>query len=111
METKVTTASIRIAISHQYSTFEVAMNLDNTEGISTLEIEQSRKQCHDLATNAVTDYKAQLALSPKDQQKALQKRIDELKSSIGVKDNVDASKIEGLPLYEGKNNPDKKGSK
>lgn len=57
MQTKTTSASVRILRSHDYNHFETSMHLENEQGISVEEIEQARKKCAMLCDQAVDQYK------------------------------------------------------
>lgn len=103
METKVTTASVRIALSHQYSTFEVAMNLENTDGITEQEIENVRKSAQKLANDAVNEYRNMPNSNPKIELQRVEQKINDIKKMIGKEpEKVDPKVIEAvekLPLY------------
>lgn len=103
METKITTASVRIALSHNYSTFEVAVNLENENGISIEDIDNARKQSQLLATNAVNEYKGSAIQNPKIEIQRIEKKLDELKKLTGNTDEVvdpkAVAEIQSLPAY------------
>jgi len=44
-------------LSYDYSHFEASMSLENESGISTIEIDNARKDCQRLADKAVSQYK------------------------------------------------------
>lgn len=105
METKVTTASIKIALSHQYSVFEVAMNLENPEGITVNEIDSARLNCQTLAQRAVDEYKLNPAMNPKAELFKVEKKLEEIKNFVGRKGDplADAKaeeEIKSLPDYQ-----------
>lgn len=106
MNTKITTASVRIALSHQYSTFEVAMNLENTEGISSEDIESARKTAQKLANDAVNEYKNLPNSNPKIELQRVEQKIKEIKKMVEKEpEPVDPKVIEeikNLPSYESK---------
>lgn len=104
--TKITTASIRIALSYQYSTFEISAQLENSEGISTKDIEDTRQTVQALATEAVNDFKRLPNSNVKDEIKTIENKIEKLKAVISEKieqpevtDPKEIEKIEKLPLY------------
>ncbi|MDR3551250.1 MAG: hypothetical protein P4L31_07595 [Candidatus Babeliales bacterium] len=103
--TKITSASIRIALSHNYSTFEVVLNLDNPEGIEASEIEKNRIICQTLATEAVNDYKRQPNANPKEELKRVENKLADIKALINEKpeekpaDPKEIAAVEALPLY------------
>jgi hypothetical protein len=105
-ETKVTTANVRVMISHNYSNFEVAMQLENVNGINPTEIELARMDCQRLATDAVDQYKNANAATPAQEIERLENKIADIKATIGkhkeVTDPIEVAKIENLPLYDGK---------
>jgi hypothetical protein len=57
METKVKSASVKVMLSYDYSHFEASMSLENDEGLTTKEIDESRKSCQRLTLKAVEQYK------------------------------------------------------
>lgn len=108
VETKVTTASVRIMLSHSYCNFEVSMELNNENGIQSNEIELARIDCQKLAQDAVNEYKKAPNANPKEELKRVEKKIEEIKSSISEKvngkeitDPKEIEQIEKLPLYKG----------
>lgn len=106
METKITTASIRIALSYQYSTFEVSAQLENENGITNEDIAKVRKDIQLLATEAVNEYRIHPNVNAKDEVKKLENKVKELKAIVApekeVKDNATTEEIEKLPLYKTK---------
>lgn len=106
METKITTASVRIALSHNYSIFEVALNLENEQGISPSEIEKARVHAQQLALGAVNDYKGTITLPPKEELQRVQTRLNEISKLVDKKekpvDPKEVQQIESLPLYQPK---------
>lgn len=103
METKITTANIRIALSHQYSTFEVSAQLSNENGIDIVDIEKARKDCQKLANDAVNEFKNLPNSSPKVELQRVENKLAELKKMIDPKkeraDNATPEEVENLPLY------------
>lgn len=57
METKITTASVKVMLSYDYSHFEASMSLENEGGLSMKDIDNARKDCQRLADKAVAQYK------------------------------------------------------
>lgn len=57
METKITTASVKVMLSYDYCHFETSMSLENESGISTKDIDNARKDCQRLSDKAVSQYK------------------------------------------------------
>jgi len=107
-QTKITTASIRIALAFQYSTFEVSLNLDNPNGILKSEIELARIDCQSLANNALNEYKALPSQNPKEELKKIENKVAQLKELVNGKqpekepDPKEIAEIEKLPLYQPK---------
>jgi len=110
MKTKTTTASIRIALSHNYSTFEVALNLENPDGINTEDIAAARITAQALANDAVNEYKRLPNATIKDEIKKVENKIGEIKRmAVGIPEEEvkaepeptaeELAKVESLPLY------------
>lgn len=57
MQTKRTTASVKVMLSYDYSHFEASMSLENEDGLSIKDIDEARKDCQRLADKAVSQYK------------------------------------------------------
>lgn len=57
METKITSASVKVMLSYDYSHFETSMSLENEAGLSMKDIDSARKECQRLADKAVKQYK------------------------------------------------------
>jgi hypothetical protein len=57
MSTKITSTSVKVMQSYNYCHFEVAMSLENEEGLSTADIDEARKKCQRLTDKAVQQYK------------------------------------------------------
>lgn len=59
MTTYTTTksASVKVMLSYDYCHFEVAMALENDNGIEIIDIDEARKDCQRLADKAVRQYK------------------------------------------------------
>lgn len=106
METIIKMASIRIALSHSYSTFEVSCQLENENGITNDDIAKARKDMQTLATDAVNEYRVHPNINAKDEVRKLENKVKELKSIINpekqTKDNTTTEEIEKLPLYKTK---------
>lgn len=107
MKTKITTASVRIALSHQYSTFEVALNLENPEGINETDIKTARVTAQSLANEAVNEYKNLPNSNPKIELQRVEQKIKDIKKMVESKepekfDPEEIAKVEALPLYQGK---------
>lgn len=105
-DTKLTSATIRIALSHNYSTFEISSTLENQNGITTKEIEDCRQTCQALVADAVNDYKRMPNTPIKDQIKEIENKIEKVKAVISEKiepeevtDPKEIAEIEKLPLY------------
>lgn len=56
-ETKISSASVKVMLSYDYSHFEVSMTLENDEGLTKKKIDEARKDCQRLADRAVEQYK------------------------------------------------------
>lgn len=61
--TKITTASVRVNQTFNYSNFEVAMTLENPEGINNQEITNALSSCQQLANDAVSEYKVKAGVT------------------------------------------------
>lgn len=107
MATKVTTASVRIALSHQYSTFEVVMNMENPDGITTKEIENTREIAQALAVDSVNEYKRLSNTNPKIELARVENKLADIKSLIkeldkgepGKVNPVEIARVEAMPMY------------
>lgn len=56
METKITSASVKVMQSYNYCHFEVSMAVENENGLSNLDIDNARKDCQRLTDKAVLQY-------------------------------------------------------
>ena len=65
MKTTITSASVKIMLSYDYSHFEVSMSLEDKDGILKSEIDDARKQCQKLADKAVGQYKTAKEMAAK----------------------------------------------
>lgn len=107
--TKLTTASIRIALSHSYSTFEIALNLENPDGINTEDVAAARVTAQALANDALNEYKRQPNANVKDEIKRVENKIQDIKKMVAgpdeelksepVVDPKEVARVESLPLY------------
>lgn len=116
MNATIKTASVRVMLSHNYSNFEVSMNIENENGIEVTDIDEARKQCQSLATAAVAEYKALPGLNPKVELQRVENKLAEIKKLVTAKepepvDPKEVAKIESLPLYQGKKAEAKKPAK
>lgn len=100
--TKITSTSIRIALSYMFNTFEVTTNIENENGITTEEIDSTRKATQQLAQKSVDEYK----LSPNTDLKGELKKIDQKVKDIAkmvkrpeVIDPIEVENIQNLPAY------------
>lgn len=102
-ETKITTANIRIALSHQYSTFEISAQLENPEGVTTKDIENARQVVQALANDALNEYKRTPNQNPTEELKRIEKKLEEIKKLTGNSDEVvdpkEVAAIQSLPAY------------
>jgi hypothetical protein len=57
MTTIITTASVKVMLSYDYSHFEASMSIENENGLTMQEIDEARKKCQRLADKAVGQYK------------------------------------------------------
>lgn len=85
--TKITSASVRVSLSCNYNTFEVALNIENQDGLDPEEITEFRLKAQDMANEAVEDYK--LTYQPESQVKPISK-----------KDNISVAEIEKMPTWQ-----------
>lgn len=103
METIITTASVRIALSHQYSTFEVAMNLENPIGISSDDIKKARECAQKLANEAVNEYKQLPGGNAKVELARVEQKIKDIKKMVEKEpepiDPKVVEEIKNLPPY------------
>ena len=106
METKITSASLRISLSQNYNTFEVALTIENQDGLTLEEIEAFRMQAQEQASAAVEDYK--VTMQPVVEKPFVKAAFKANKQVINVseqddepplKDNASIDEIEKLPLY------------
>lgn len=102
--TIITTASVRIALAHNYSTFEVSMNLENPEGVTQTDIDKARLDCQTLATQSVNEYKSVASGNVKQEIESIENRLKGLKQMLGkqlpeVTDPKEIEKIEKMPVY------------
>lgn len=65
MDTKIKTASVKVMLSYDYSHFECAMSVENDEGLSMNNIDETRKMCQRLADKAVGQYKTAKSMAAK----------------------------------------------
>ena len=65
MDTKIKDASVKVMLSYDYSHFEVAMTLENDNGLTLKEIDEARKNCQRLADKAVSQYKTAKLMAAK----------------------------------------------
>ena len=105
METKITTSSVRVALSHNYSTFEVTLNLENPEGITIDEISSARSQAQELATEAVNEYKRTPNVNAKEEVKRIENKLNDLKKFIekdepAATDPEEIKRVENLPMFD-----------
>ena len=104
-ETKTTTASIRIMRSENYCNFEIALTLENPDGISGDEIDKAREEAQALTNEAVKQYRkdkheeAIPAALPFKKERQVIKVTNEPPAPKPIKDNAEISEIEKLPLY------------
>jgi predicted nucleotide-binding protein len=56
MNTKITTASVKVMQSYNYCHFEASMSLENSDGLETIDIDNARKDCQRLTDKAVKQY-------------------------------------------------------
>ncbi|ASU34361.1 hypothetical protein [Mucilaginibacter xinganensis] len=104
--TKITTASVRVMQSFNYSNFEVSMSLENPDGVTQLDIDQARMQAQALTNKAVRDYQEDRQIDIKQgaesERKKLLGKIGDIKASIPKREITDPSEVEkiaNLPLY------------
>lgn len=112
MSTKITTASVRVMLSYNFSNFEVAMNLENENGVSTEDIQNARSQCQLLASQAVSEYKLSPNMNLKDELKKVDQKVSAIKDMVRNQEvsekfeetinPVEAEKVEKLPLWSPK---------
>jgi hypothetical protein len=105
-ETKITSASVRVALSHNYNSFEICLNIENENGLKQEEINEARIQAHELARTAVDQHKP--ITSTKNELQQIDARLREVKKlAEGIKeepapDPKEIAKVEALPLYKPK---------
>lgn len=119
-ETIITSRSVRTSITYKYCNFAYEAILENSNGVSDNEIIDMGNNCTELAGEAVKRFKEALAIElgidvaaiNRADKKSVQASIDDLKSSIGTRDNVspeEAAKIATMPVYQPKPSTSKKG--
>lgn len=108
-QTKITQSNVRVALSHNYSTFEVSMQLENENGINVDEISDARIKCQKLATDAVNEYKKPLNSTTQQEIKKIENKISEIKKDLERDDEVgmnvspeEIEQVETLPLWSEK---------
>lgn len=106
METKITSSTVRIMLSHSYCNFEISSTLENPNGITTIEIENCRQTCQALAMGAVNDYKRSPTQNPKEELKKIENEIAKIKAIVSEKnesneitDPAKIAEIEKLPMH------------
>lgn len=105
MSTKITTANIRIALSYNYSTFEVSAQLENEDGVSVEDIKSARENCQLLATEAMNEYKIQPNSNPKVELEKIKNKLNAIQKMVSgsepeIVDPKEVAEIEKLPTYE-----------
>jgi hypothetical protein len=104
-ETKITVASVRVMLSHNYSNFEVSAQLDNPNGIEIADIDKARSQCQQLAMDAVAEYKRLPNTNPKIELARVENKLADIKALINEKpeekkpDQEEIKAVEKLPMY------------
>jgi|ERR1700744_728523 len=118
-KTIITSRSVRTSITYKFCNFAYEAILENETGVSDQDIIEMGDNCTQLAGEAVKRFKEALAIElgidvaviNRADKKTVQASIDDLKSSIGTKDNVspdEAKRIAELPIYTAKAKADKK---
>lgn len=104
--TKITTASVRIMQSFNYSNFEVSMNLENADGINVADLDEARLQCQHLTNKAVKEYQENrqedVKINSANEKKGLLKAMGNIQnevSKVGSKDNATLDEVLNKPLY------------
>jgi hypothetical protein len=107
-QTKMTTATVRIALVKDYSTFEVSLGLENPTGLTMDEIIQTQNTCYLLAQKKADEHKT---VTPKDVKaavKSIESNLYELKKVIEGKepekpaDPKEIETIQKMPQYPSK---------
>lgn len=116
METVIKTASVRIALSHNYSTFEIALNIENDNGISQDDLKKARRDCQLLATDALNEYKTLPSQDAKIELGRVKNKIAEIEKLVTKKepeiaDQKEIEKVEAMPLYSEVKKPTKESKK
>lgn len=57
METIRKSATVKVMLSHNYNHFEASILIENEEGISLNEINETRKDCNRICDRAIEQYK------------------------------------------------------
>lgn len=106
MSTVITTASVRVMQSFNYSNFEVSMNLENPDGIPKGDIDEARIQCQALTNKAVKEYQENrqedVKTNSANEKKGLLKSMGNIQnevSKVGTKDNATLDEVLNKPLY------------
>lgn len=105
--TKITTATVRIALSFNYNTFEVSAQMENENGISVADINNTRADCQELASTAVAQYKIANSSNPKEEIKKVENMIGKLKKEFAISETKEEKQptpeeikeVESLPMY------------
>lgn len=108
-QTITTSATVRVALSFNFNTFEVSMNLENKDGIQQSEINAARLQVYELAKIAVEEVRVNPLSNPKQELRNIENKLRQVKSLVDnqkpeppTASEADIKAVEALPLYEPK---------
>lgn len=102
--TKITLANVRIALSYNFSTFEIASQLENENGISAEDIKSARESCQLLAAEALNEWKLNPNANPKVELQRIENKLAAIKKMVKdgkteIVDPQEIDKIQNLPAY------------
>lgn len=103
MSTIIKSASVKVMRSFDYCHFEVVMSIENDDGITSIEVDNTRKNCMRLVDKAVEQYKVAKSCAAKRQEGAYHmKNFEEECKRIKAKDPNDRTigEMAKLKQYE-----------
>lgn len=106
MSTIIKSASVKVMRSFDYCHFEVVMSIENDNGITSIEVDSTRKNCMRLADKAVEQYKVAKACAAKRQEgtyhmKNFEQECERIKAKLP--DDRTIGEMAKLKQYEDEN--------
>lgn len=108
METKITTASIRVMRSIDFGNYETSLTLENPNGVTDTDIAEAINNCHTLTNQSIEIYLKGKVADSKSIQNAEKKRIGSVLNDIKQLvpeaiepciDPLEIAQVEALPMY------------